>query len=92
VALPRIPSPSRLRCADVTVGSWMLAFNVTHYDDRRLCDASCTPTSVVVYDIPKCAGLCDPLASLPAMAANPNCTGGPAAAPLLPQVWRFAEV
>ena len=25
-------------CADVTVGSWMLALNVTHLDDRRLCE------------------------------------------------------
>ena len=36
-------------CTDVTVGSWMLAFNVTHLDDRRLCQVSaasvilCTP-------------------------------------------------
>ena len=80
-----------MRSADVTVGSWMLAFNVTHYDDRRLCAAACSPTSVVVYDIPRCAGLCEPLESLPALAADPACTGGAAAAPLLPQVWRFAD-
>ena len=69
----------------------MLAFNVTHFDDRRLCDSSCKPTSIVVYDIPKCAGLCDPLTSLPAMAADPACTGGSSKAPMLSEIWRFAR-
>ena len=30
-------------CPDVTVGSWMLAFNVTHLDDRRLCQVRSCP-------------------------------------------------
>lgn len=34
--------------ADVTVGSWMLAFNVTHFDDRRLCEPACSATSIAV--------------------------------------------
>ena len=42
---------------DVTIGSWMLAFNVTHYDDRRLCEPECSETSIVVYDIPKCVAV-----------------------------------
>lgn len=42
--------------ADVTIGAWMLAFNTTPFDDRRLCETSCTATSIAVYDMPKCAG------------------------------------
>lgn len=37
-----------LRGTDVTVGSWMLAFNVTHFDDRRLCEPACSATSIAV--------------------------------------------
>lgn len=41
---------------DVTIGSWMLAMNVYHEDNRALCDPRCTPTSIAVWDIPKCSG------------------------------------
>lgn len=41
---------------DVTIGSWMLAMNVQHEDNRALCDPRCTPTSIAVWDIPKCSG------------------------------------
>ncbi|EFN52007.1 hypothetical protein CHLNCDRAFT_10529, partial [Chlorella variabilis] len=41
---------------DVTIGSWLLAFNATHYDDRRLCETNCTASSLAVYDMPVCAG------------------------------------
>lgn len=41
---------------DVTIGSWMLAMNVYHEDNRAICDPRCTPTSVAVWDIPKCSG------------------------------------
>ncbi|CAD7702822.1 unnamed protein product [Ostreobium quekettii] len=58
---------------DVTLGSWLLAFNISHYDDRRLCEASCSQTSLVVYDFPDCAGLCDPYARLPEVHADPQC-------------------
>ena len=68
----------------------MLAFNVTHYDDRRLCEPACSPSSVVVYDMPKCAGLCDPIGSLPALARDKACVSGPAQAPLVPPIWSFA--
>lgn len=54
---------------DVTIGAWMLAFNTTPYDDRRMCEANCTATSLVVYDFPQCAGLCDPAADLPRLHA-----------------------
>lgn len=41
---------------DVTIGSWMLAMNVHHEDNRAICDSRCTPTSIGVWDIPKCSG------------------------------------
>lgn len=41
---------------DVTIGSWMLAMNVHHEDNRAMCDPRCTPTSIAVWDIPKCSG------------------------------------
>lgn len=58
---------------DVTIGSWMLAFNVTHYDDRRLCETNCTESSLAAYDIPVCAGLCDAAAQLPSLHASAAC-------------------
>lgn len=41
---------------DVTVGSWMLSMNVNHEDNRALCDTKCTPSSIAVWDMPKCSG------------------------------------
>uniref|UniRef100_A0A251V815 Hexosyltransferase n=1 Tax=Helianthus annuus TaxID=4232 RepID=A0A251V815_HELAN len=43
---------------DVTVGAWMLAMNVTHENNRQLCQPECTATSIAVWDIPKCSGYC----------------------------------
>lgn len=51
---------------DVTVGSWMLAMNVEHEDNRAICDPRCTPTSIAVWDIPKCSGSCFRVACLSA--------------------------
>ncbi|KAK8691334.1 hypothetical protein V6N13_074845 [Hibiscus sabdariffa] len=45
---------------DVTIGAWMLAMNVNHEDNRALCQPECTASSVAVWDIPKCSGLCNP--------------------------------
>ncbi|XP_042061022.1 probable beta-1,3-galactosyltransferase 14 isoform X2 [Salvia splendens] len=45
---------------DVTIGSWMLAMNVNHEDSKLLCQAECTASSIAVWDIPKCSGLCNP--------------------------------
>ncbi len=59
--------------ADVTIGSWLLALNSTHFDDRRLCETSCTGASIGVYDFPKCAGLCNPVQSLHDLHAEPAC-------------------
>ncbi|GAB4819945.1 hypothetical protein N2152v2_006991 [Parachlorella kessleri] len=58
---------------DVTVGSWMLALNVTHFDDRRLCETSCSQSSLAVYDIPGCAGLCNPVRQLPLLHNSSQC-------------------
>jgi hypothetical protein len=81
--------------ADVTIGSWLLAFNATHYDDRRLCAVNCTAASIAVYDIPVCAGLCDAAVQLPQLHASPAChlpatspTGG---LPLLPPIFNFQQ-
>ena len=38
----------------------MLAMNFHHEDNRAICDIRCTPTYIVVWDIPKCSGLCNP--------------------------------
>ncbi|KAL3821246.1 hypothetical protein ACJIZ3_007151 [Penstemon smallii] len=45
---------------DVTIGSWMLAMNVNFEHNQKLCAAECTPSSIAVWDIPKCSGLCNP--------------------------------
>ncbi|QCE10048.1 probable beta-1,3-galactosyltransferase 13 [Vigna unguiculata] len=45
---------------DVTIGAWMLAMNVNHENSRELCAPECTSTSIAVWDIPKCSGLCNP--------------------------------
>ena len=41
---------------DVTIGSWMLAMNVNHENTHALCEPECTPSSIAVWDIPKCSG------------------------------------
>ena len=51
----------------------MLAMNVTHLDDRRLCETACGAATLVVYDIPQCAGLCDAPQKLPELHKDPNC-------------------
>jgi hypothetical protein len=42
---------------DVTIGVWMLAMDVTHEDNRALCDPQCHPNSIAVWDLPKCSGI-----------------------------------
>ena len=37
---------------DVTVGAWMLALDMKHYDDRRLCLPACGRAGIAVMDIP----------------------------------------
>lgn len=38
-----------------------------------MCHTGCADNSIAVYDIPKCAGLCDPVKGFRDAAANPLC-------------------
>lgn len=46
VAVPLLPVPAVSPCPaaneDVSLGLWMLAANVTHFEDMRLCSPACT--------------------------------------------------
>ncbi|KAH7523814.1 probable beta-1,3-galactosyltransferase 12 [Ziziphus jujuba] len=66
---------------DVTIGSWMLAMNVQHEDNRAICDPRCTPTSIAVWDIPKCSGLCNPVSRLKELQAIDMCSKSPTLPP-----------
>lgn len=70
----------------MTVGSWMLALNVSHYDDRRMCETTCGDTTLAVYDFPKCAGLCNSVDSLPWLWKQTPCHAGPLQPALKPQI------
>ncbi|KAI4388263.1 hypothetical protein MLD38_000606 [Melastoma candidum] len=60
---------------DVTIGAWMLAMNVRHENNKGLCEAECTPSSIAVWDIPKCSGLCDPEKRLLELHEMESCWG-----------------
>ncbi|KAJ4708195.1 Hexosyltransferase [Melia azedarach] len=66
---------------DVTIGSWMLAMNVHHEDNRAICDPRCTPTSIAVWDIPKCSGLCNPTSRLKELHNISMCSKSPTLPP-----------
>uniref|UniRef100_A0A1D1XFV3 Hexosyltransferase n=1 Tax=Anthurium amnicola TaxID=1678845 RepID=A0A1D1XFV3_9ARAE len=66
---------------DVTVGSWMLAMNVNHEDNRAICDPRCTPTSIAVWDIPRCSGLCNPAERLKELHKMDMCSKSPTLPP-----------
>ncbi|XP_042519589.1 probable beta-1,3-galactosyltransferase 12 [Macadamia integrifolia] len=66
---------------DVSVGSWMLAMNVNHEDNRAICDPRCTPTSIAVWDIPKCSGLCNPANRLKELHKISMCSKSPTLPP-----------
>ncbi|KAK9803488.1 hypothetical protein WJX73_007726 [Symbiochloris irregularis] len=76
---------------DVTVGSWMLALNSTHMDDRRMCMPHCTPASIGVFDMPQCAGLCNPVESMPKLYTSPDCSD-PAVHAGTPELPRIAPI
>ena len=83
-----------LMAADVTLGAWMLALDVNHFDDRRLCDPWCTPSSLAVYNIPECAGLCNPVDDLLHLHAQEDCRSQAASdgsVPLLPPIFSFKQ-
>ncbi|KAL3508756.1 hypothetical protein ACH5RR_028157 [Cinchona calisaya] len=62
---------------DVTIGAWMLAMNVNHENDKLLCQAECTSSSIAVWDIPKCSGLCAPEKKLLELHAKEICSKSP---------------
>uniref|UniRef100_A0A5B7A3T2 Hexosyltransferase n=1 Tax=Davidia involucrata TaxID=16924 RepID=A0A5B7A3T2_DAVIN len=62
---------------DVTIGAWMLAMNVNHEDDRKLCEPECTSTSIAVWDIPRCSGLCNPEKKLLQLHQKEICSNSP---------------
>jgi galactosylxylosylprotein 3-beta-galactosyltransferase len=46
---------------DASFGAWMLAFNVTHWEDRRMCSNDCSETNILgLYHTTRCNGLCKP--------------------------------
>lgn len=49
----------------------MMALNVTYHDDRRLCANECHDNAVTVRHGP---GLNNPIAELPELHSNPNCS------------------
>ncbi|KAK8914107.1 putative beta-1,3-galactosyltransferase 14 [Platanthera zijinensis] len=65
---------------DVTIGAWMLAMNVNHEDNRALCSPACTPSSIAVWDIPKCSGLCNPEEKMLELHQKDICSAGPTSA------------
>ncbi|KAH0467439.1 hypothetical protein IEQ34_004677 [Dendrobium chrysotoxum] len=62
---------------DVTLGAWMLAMNVNHEDNRALCSPNCTPSSIAVWDIPRCSGLCKPEKMMLELHKKDICSAGP---------------
>ncbi|XP_055808872.1 probable beta-1,3-galactosyltransferase 14 [Solanum dulcamara] len=62
---------------DVTIGAWMLAMNVNHENNKQLCEPECTASSIAVWDIPKCSGLCNPEKKMLELHANDACSKSP---------------
>ncbi|CAL1370476.1 unnamed protein product [Linum trigynum] len=66
---------------DVTIGSWMLAMDVKHEDNRAICDPRCTSTSIAVWDIPKCSGLCNTASRMRELHKIDMCSKSPTLQP-----------
>uniref|UniRef100_A0A0E0KZJ2 Hexosyltransferase n=1 Tax=Oryza punctata TaxID=4537 RepID=A0A0E0KZJ2_ORYPU len=66
---------------DVTVGSWMLAMNVKHEDNRAMCDSACTPTSIAVWDSKKCSNSCNSAEIVKALHNTTLCSKSPTLPP-----------
>ncbi|KAK4576961.1 hypothetical protein RGQ29_027476 [Quercus rubra] len=62
---------------DVTIGAWMLAMNVNHENNQALCEPECTQSSIAVWDIPKCSGLCNPEKKLLELHQRESCSKSP---------------
>lgn len=63
---------------DVTIGAWMLAMNVNHENNLELCARECTSTSIAVWDIPRCSGLCNPEERMLELHKMEACSGSTA--------------
>lgn len=60
--------------AGVTLGAWLLAFNVTFFEDTRLCAPPlCRPAAVAFQQL-HCGGLCEPLVELRELHTRKGCT------------------
>jgi hypothetical protein len=59
--------------ADVSVGMWMLVFNSTFFEDRRLCNPRCDRSAIAVLSA-ACQGLCHSPSDMRALHAEPSCT------------------
>ncbi|XP_031404971.1 probable beta-1,3-galactosyltransferase 14 [Punica granatum] len=66
---------------DVTIGAWMLAMNVNHENEKALCQPECTTSSIAVWDIPKCSGLCEPEKKLLELHQKEVCSKSPTMEP-----------
>lgn len=66
---------------DVTIGSWMLAMNVKHEDNRAMCDSTCTPTSIAVWDSKTCSGSCNPVGKIKELHNTTLCSKSPTLPP-----------
>lgn len=77
VSLPAGAGLRRLANEDVSVGLWMMAFNASFFDDRRLCSPACGETGVVIYDADLGPGLRDPGLALLELAGEPDCRSPP---------------
>uniref|UniRef100_A0ACD5TK98 Uncharacterized protein n=1 Tax=Avena sativa TaxID=4498 RepID=A0ACD5TK98_AVESA len=66
---------------DVTIGSWMLAMNVNHEDNRAMCDSTCTPTSIAVWDSKPCSGSCNPIEKIQGLHNTTLCSKSPTLPP-----------
>ncbi|KAM1101390.1 hypothetical protein ACFX13_007889 [Malus domestica] len=62
---------------DVTIGAWMLAMNVNQENNKALCSQHCTSSSIAVWDIPKCSGLCNPETKLLELHQQDSCSKTP---------------
>lgn len=62
---------------DVTIGAWMLAMNVNHENNQALCAPECSESSIAVWDIPKCSGLCNPEKKLLELHQKESCSKSP---------------
>ncbi|KAK9823820.1 hypothetical protein WJX72_005724 [[Myrmecia] bisecta] len=69
---------------DSTMGLWMLAHNMTYFDDRRIGQyVPCSHNFLVVTG--PCNGLCDAVTQIPLLHKDPNCTApGPTVLPQEP--------